>query len=126
MANSRKGTIRRPDFQKSEETIDRLKNTREYRVDEDNRYEVDRLERRLETLRAKTDFLSQDYVVDIVKRLKSIILSINMRLREEDDSEKRRVYKSDRSAYRRLLTWFSTDVENDLAEIEDRAETMLG
>lgn len=117
--------LRTPEYQSTRAVIDRLKESKEVRDDEENEIDVLRLERRFETLRAKSDFLQQDYVQDVVKRIKSIILSITQRLQEEDDSAKRLALKADRGAYRRVLTWFSSDVERDLAEVADRAKEML-
>lgn len=118
--------IRMPEYSKTRDTIDRIKESREFKEDPENQSEVLRLERKFETIRAKSDFLQQDYVRDVVRRLKSVILSITRQLQEEDDPKKRMVLKCDRMAYRRVLTWFSDDIEHDLEEIADRAETMLG
>jgi len=117
--------LRISEYQSTRDTIDQLKDSREVQNDEDNEVEVLRLERKFERLRAKGDFLQQDYVQDIAKRLKSIILSITLQLQEQDDTEKRRKLKSDRSSYRRVLTWFSDDIESDLKEVSDRANDML-
>lgn len=123
MPKSRKGKVK-INTETLERNIDLIKRSSAYK-DPENRDYVESLEKRIDKIKADADFLNLDYVKDIVKKLKSVLLDIRLKLVDEDDSEKRRVLKCDQAAYERVLSWFSRDINTELASINDRAEDIL-
>lgn len=109
---------------KTEDAIEKIKKSRSY-LDPENQQEVERLEKKFEKLKTDEAFLKLDYIKDIKKRIKSILLNIKIKLAEEDDPDKRRAMKSDRESYTWLLHFFSLDVEKELSDINNRANELL-
>lgn len=110
---------------KTEDALTRIRKSRDYLQSDDNKSEVDDLEKRFEKLKTDKAFLDLDYIKDIKKRIKSILVDIKVKLAEEDDTDKRRVMKSDRDSYTWLLKFFSRDVEKELGEVNAKANEML-
>lgn len=107
-----------------EDVIAEIKKSRDY-LDPENEREVTALEKTLEKLKTDRAFLELDYIKDIRKRIKSIILNVKIQLADEDDLEKRIRLKADRDAYIWLLGFVSRDVDKELEEINKRAREML-
>lgn len=105
--------------------LDKIKKSREYRADDDNKLYVDALEKSFQKAVSRKAFLDQDYIQDIVLKIKSILADIRKSLIEEDDEIKRIQLKSDRDAYLKVLSWFSKDVDRELNEINNKVNEVL-
>lgn len=109
----------------TEKALTRIKKTREYRADEENKSYVDSLEKAFEKAISRKAFLDQDYIKEIVLKIKSILADIRKSLVEEDDQIERIKLKSDRDAYQRVLAWFTTDIDKELNSIHERVNQVL-
>lgn len=109
----------------SESPFDKVRKTREYQADEDNKNYVDDLEKQFEKIQRDKAFMDQDYVKEIARKIRSILASINIRLVEEDEPIARMKMKCDREAYEKFLSWFSKETEKEMAMILDRVEEIL-
>lgn len=109
----------------TQKAIIKLKKTSSYKYDEDNREYVENLEKDFEKAVSKRAFLDQDYVKEMVIKLKSILSDIRKRLVEEDDEMQRIKLKADRSAYETLLGWLSRDIDKQLNEINQKVNEIL-
>lgn len=105
--------------------IAKIKKTREYRDDEENKREIDSLEKSFSKALSRKEFLKQDYIQEIVAKIKSILGNIRINLVEEDDEIKRIQLKSDRDAYLKVLSFFTKDIDNELASIEEKVNSIL-
>lgn len=109
----------------TDQAIKRIKRSREYRLDPDNREYISEIERDLEQLKTDAAFQKLDQVKIIRSRIKSIIVSARLRLVEEDDAQKRLQMKADLNAYKWLLRFFSRNVDKEMEEINEKLNDKL-
>lgn len=109
----------------ADKVIKDIKKSRAYQSDEDNRAYISEVEKELEQLKTDAAFQKLDQVKFIRSRIKSIIVSANLKLIEEDDSRERMKVKADRDAYIWLLRFFSRNVDKEVADITRKLEEKL-
>lgn len=108
-----------------DETLKRIKKSRDYLSDPENREYIADIERDLESLKTDAAFQKLDQIKMLRARIKSVIYSCRVKLMEEDNPQKRLRIKADRDSYTWLLHFFSRDTEKELQAIEDKLEERL-
>lgn len=108
-----------------DETIEKVRSSRDYRRSAENREWLAEIENDLERLKTDEAFQNIDQIKILRSRIKSIIVSASKRLIDEDDAEKRLKIKADRDAFTWLLRYFSRDIDKEMAEIDGKLQDVL-
>lgn len=109
----------------TEKALRKIQKGSDYRNDEENRDYVDRLQADFEKAISRKAFLDQDYVKEMVLKIKSILGDIRRQLVEEDDQMERVRLKADREAYQKIFSWLAKDIDAELSEINEKVNEIL-